>query len=117
MVYDAFISYTSPDRLWAQKVRQDLLNRGFDDSRIFFDQTRIQAGDVWDDTLQSSLDESRNLILLWSDNAVGSNWVTTEAAAFKTLIYQDDKVGLANNRKLLQFNLQGRFDQYAAWQG
>ena len=39
-----------------------------------------------------------------------------EASGFRTLIYSDDQRGQANNRKLLQVYLNGKFELLSDWQ-
>jgi hypothetical protein len=44
-IYDIFISYSSKDRPWAQKLYRDL-HGGFPSLRIFWDRESITAGEV-----------------------------------------------------------------------
>ena len=84
---------------------------------MFLDTTRLNAGTDWEESLLSRLDESRHLILLWSrQNAAASRWVEKEAVVFQFLIFQDEKKGLPNNRRLLQVCLDGRNGDYSRWQ-
>jgi hypothetical protein len=113
MDYDAFISYTGKDEKWAKKLNDDLVVQGL---KVFFAPGRIDIGVAWEATLQDALLKSRNVILLWSENAALSDWVKAEASGFRTLIYSDEARGEANNRKLLQVCLSGKFELLSAWQ-
>jgi hypothetical protein len=113
MNYDAFISYTSTDEAWAKKLNDELTAQGI---KVFFAPGRIDLGTTWEPTLQDALMESRHLILLWSENSNNSDWVKAEASGFRTLIYSDDQRGKANNRKLLQVYLSGKFELLSDWQ-
>ena len=99
MRHDAFISYSRLDAEWATRLEADLSRRGYD---IFLDTKRLTAGDEWDKQLQSDIRNARNLILLWSDNARGSDWVTKEITHFE-IDRGDDR-----RRGLIALNLQGQ---------
>ena len=114
MENDAFISYSHLDAEWAEKLRADLERKNF---TVFLDTTRLEAGTDWEESLLRKLNESRHLILLWSQkNAAVSQWVEKEAVAFQVMIFQDQWKGLPNNRRLLQVCLDGRNGDYSRWQ-
>jgi len=112
MKYDVFISYTSGDRAWAKKLLADLVQLGIDEDKIFFDRDRIDIGDDWREDLRIALKESRCLILLWSQNAEKSKWVTKEANTFDTW-----RAEVPDTRYFLQLNLQGRLETNTNLQG
>jgi len=103
MKYDAFISYSRSDSAWATKLEKSLgkgkRGRGYE---IFLDTKRLTAGDEWDKQLQSGIRQARNLILVWSDNARGSDWVLKETTHFE-VDRGDDR-----QRGLIAVNLQGQ---------
>lgn len=99
--YDVFISYSSADREWAKNVEELLGNR-----RVFFDQSSLRAGDDWAEKIRNALQRSRNLILLWSDTAKASNWVSQEIYGFTMLAPREGGHG----RRLVVVNLQGTND-------
>jgi TIR domain len=114
MKYDAFISYTSKDEKWAEKLYTALDQMGI---KVFFAPGRIDIGTTWETAgLEAALYDSRHLILLWSDNAKASDWVKREASEFRGHIYSDERQATSNNRKLLQVLLEGKFDLFSAWQ-
>jgi hypothetical protein len=81
MSYDIFISYCHPDLVWAERFERALLRLGLS---VFRDSTEIRAGQEWPSALREALDQSRALLLLWSeDHAAASSWVHFEAARFE----------------------------------
>jgi hypothetical protein len=80
MPYDMFISYTSDDRSWAAKLEADLTARGLN---VFRDQTRLDIGKDWDESLRQALSESMFLVVVWSAKAFKSPWVQKELAWFE----------------------------------
>lgn len=80
MGYDLFISYCHEDLVWAEKLERALTSLGLS---VFRDSTTIRAGQDWPSAVRTALDDSRALVLLWSDDhASASSWVHFEAARF-----------------------------------
>ncbi len=105
--YDAFISYSSKDRAWANELSFALEKKGF---TPFLDNNRLIAGDVWEPKLLSSLQQSRNLIVLWSENASQSNWVREEYTRFDQICLDTKREG-----RIITVLLEGenrRFESY-----
>jgi len=73
---DIFVSYASADRDKARAIADILTRLGFS---VWWDRT-IAPGEVFDEVLQRALDEAKCVLVLWSNQAVSSNWVKTEAA-------------------------------------
>jgi hypothetical protein len=94
--YDIFISYSSQDKEWAEKLETELTNRNF---TVFRDQRRLIAGDSWEEQLKQALTKSQHMIVLWSDKASKSDWVTKETSYFSVAIVSD------KNRKLIPIAL------------
>ena len=78
-LYQLFISYSSKDREWAQKMKGDLEARGI---RAFLDQRDLELGKPWDAALKEAVRDSQHLLVLWSNYANSSPWVHTEMATF-----------------------------------
>jgi hypothetical protein len=76
---DVFISYSSQDREWADKLAKDLELRGIE---TFMDTERLVSGDTWRPALQDAVATSRHLVVLWSAQANSSPWVQKEMAWF-----------------------------------
>jgi hypothetical protein len=104
--YDGFLSYSSPDREWAELLEQELTARQF---KIFRDKSRLTAGNDWNKDLQQAIGDSRHLIVLWSDNAARSQWVTQEMTHFEI-----DKGDMAGRRHI-HVKLQGQSEVYTRY--
>ena len=71
-----FISYERSDRPHAERVATVLEQHGLS---VWWDR-KILAGETFDETIQSALNEARCVVVLWSDASVTSAWVKDEAA-------------------------------------
>jgi hypothetical protein len=109
--YEVFLSYAHTDRLWAQRVH-DSLRATNPRSAIFFDSGSLRAGDDWETQIATALDNSRSLIVLWSDEAKASDWVSREQYSFLALAKPKDNP----LRRLIVLNLQGTNRAFAAFQ-
>lgn len=88
MTYDIFISYSSLDKDWANKLNAELIKRNL---KTFLDITRLTAGDEWEDQLKEALNNSKHMVFLWSANARNSDWVNKEAGYFSVAVTGTDK--------------------------
>lgn len=80
---DLFISYSSHDRPWAEKVYEDL-RRSFPAMSIFWDRESILAGVAWRAFLTDAIaNKTKHLLILWSDAAQDSREVISEIATFE----------------------------------
>lgn len=91
--YDVFISYSSHDRPWAEKLANELEARKLEP---FLDQNKLRSGRSWEQQLLPALKESRHLLVLWSENARASDWVNREIGYFDASI---NGVGNDQNRE------------------
>lgn len=71
---DVFISYRRSDRAIAEALYRALKEEGLD---IWWDAS-LQAGETFDEKIQSILQSSKAIILLWSPEAAESEWVRGE---------------------------------------
>ena len=94
--YDLFISYSSQDRGWAVLMQNDLKRRGID--KVFLDARQIEKGLPWESSLREAVKSSRHLIVLWSQEARNSDWVSKETALFDVLAGESAPPG---SRRLL----------------
>ncbi len=81
--YDVFLSYSRADTERVAPLRDELRRMGY---RVFFDVQSIDPGSNWKDRLRRSIRASRTLVLCWSENTRGSEYVTFEysqAEAFR----------------------------------
>src|SRR6187402_1993667 len=79
---DIFISYASQDRAWAEKLTAELKKLNL---KVFLDKNRLLAGNSWEEELGTALNESKNMVFLWSEDARASDWVQREAGYFSFL--------------------------------
>jgi hypothetical protein len=72
---DIFISYAREDRDTAQRLAEALEAQGWS---VWWD-TRLKAGEVFDEVIGRELAAARCVIVLWSKISVQRNWVRVEA--------------------------------------
>ena len=72
---DIFISYKREDRPWAKALAGALETQGWS---VWWD-TRLAAGERFDDVIGAELKKARCVIVLWSKRSVESEWVKDEA--------------------------------------
>lgn len=73
---DVFISYASGDRERAHKMASALEARGW---TVWWDRKLI-VGQSYDQVIEQELEIAKSVVVLWSKNAVVSEWVKNEAA-------------------------------------
>ena len=100
--HDVFISYSRADVEWAREVDR-AVGRSAARYRTFFDEESLRAGDEWEGRIQEALESSRHLVLLWSDQAKQSDWVTRELWTFMSTA----KPKANADRRVVVVNLQG----------
>lgn len=72
---DIFISYAREDAEVAQRIAQALESQGWS---VWWD-TRLKAGEIWDELIERELKAARSVVVLWSGESVNSRWVRKEA--------------------------------------
>ena len=72
---DIFLSYAREDREVAQRLAQALEVRGWS---VWWDPD-ILPGETWDEVIERELDDSRCVVVVWSQTAVRKHWVKVEA--------------------------------------
>jgi ubiquinone/menaquinone biosynthesis C-methylase UbiE len=77
---DIFISYAKEDREVARKISQLFENEGWS---VWWDR-KIPIGKTWHSMLEEALRNMRCMVVLWSANSIGSEWVKEEAEEGKT---------------------------------
>jgi len=73
---DIFISYSSADRPFAQRLATALQGEGWS---VWWDRA-IPPGKSFDAVIEEALDAAKCVIVLWSKSSVASDWVKVEAA-------------------------------------
>lgn len=71
-----FVSYSKKDRDFANKLADDLESAGF---QVWIDRS-IGGGENWRETIESSLKESKEVIIVVSPNSMESDWVRHEGS-------------------------------------
>jgi hypothetical protein len=72
---DIFISYSKADRIDVVKLASFLESQGYS---VWWDQA-LRSGDEFRDVIVGELAKARAVIVLWSPNSIGSDWVRSEA--------------------------------------
>ncbi len=82
--YDVFISHSSHDKPAARELAERLRGDGL---KVWFDEWEIKPGDAIPRKIQEGLEQSQTLVLLMSQHASASEWVTFEhhSALFRDL--------------------------------
>jgi hypothetical protein len=75
-VADIFISYANKDRERAGRLADALEACGWS---VWWDR-HIIAGQAFDEAIERELDGAKCVVVLWSDDAIASEWVKNEAA-------------------------------------
>ena len=73
--YDVFLSYSRADTARVTPLRDELRRMGY---RVFFDVQSIDPGEEWKRRLERSIGASRTMVLCWSENTRGSDYITFE---------------------------------------
>jgi len=74
---DVFISYASEDRERAQELASSFEARGW---TVWWDR-KIIVGQSYDQVIEQELEIAKSVVVLWSKDAIFSEWVKNEAAA------------------------------------
>jgi hypothetical protein len=80
--YDVFLSYSRADTERVTPLRDELRRMGY---RVFFDTQSIDPGEDWKRRLERSIGASRTLVLCWSENTRGSEYITFEYSRAEAL--------------------------------
>jgi hypothetical protein len=73
--FDAFISHSKHDFLFASQLVKDLKSHGL---KAWIDDSNVRFGELLRNDLQTAVRNSRVLVLLWSSAAFRSRWVMAE---------------------------------------
>jgi TIR domain len=111
--YDVFISYSSADRPWAERLYRDL---GAKQIKPFLDRESLRAGSRWEPQLLSALQDSRHLVALWSSATQESSWVASEVYRFAQIVDPGGVAGPSPNRQIFVVALEGENQALKAYQ-
>lgn len=92
--YDVFLSFSSADEAIAKPIWQELCSNGL---RVFWSNSTLkkEVGNSWFDIIEKSLERSKHMLLICSENSMNSKWVQIEYKAFYDQCYS------ANTRRLI----------------
>ncbi|NNK69588.1 MAG: TIR domain-containing protein [Flavobacteriaceae bacterium] len=79
-MHDIFISYAKEDTDQAEQLAQALKAKGFD---VWYD-IEIPTGTTYDNVIQKALDDTKCVVVLWSEHSIESEWVKVEAGEGKS---------------------------------
>ena len=84
--YDVFISFSSADEEIVKPIWQELCSNGL---RVFWSDSTLkkEVGNSWFEAIEKSLERSRHMLLVCSDNSMNSKWVQREYRAFFDYCY------------------------------
>lgn len=112
--YDLFISYSSFDLAWAQRLYDDI--RKYNQTqpaqdqkiRCYFDKRSLREGSEFPAQLRNAARNSQHLLIIWSDTADRSAWVRQGKAEFRASFDSDTPANiLSARRRLLMVVLEG----------
>lgn len=75
-MFDVFVSYTKSDRHHAQRIAEVLKESGLS---VWWDH-EIPLGKDFHDAIDEQLESAKCIVVLWSEAAVASKWVRSEAS-------------------------------------
>jgi hypothetical protein len=88
-VYSCFISYSTKDQEFAERLHADLQNKGV---RCWFAPEDLKIGDHFRNKIDESIRVHDKLLIILSENSIQSPWVTTEVeSAFEREHRQKDQ--------------------------
>ena len=73
---DLFVSYASEDRPWVARLVAEFESQGW---TVWWDRD-IKTGTSFDVSIEAALDDSRCVVVVWSEASIKSDWVRAEAA-------------------------------------
>jgi hypothetical protein len=97
-----FISYTSHDRPWAERLYNDL-RQYYPTFDIFWDRVSIPQGHDYRAILNPAAKDTHHFVVLWSEKAKASNEVMPEVESFR------QNKGTDSKRTLFYIPLEGEY--------
>src|SRR5207248_4128096 len=80
--FDVFLSYSSKDNTWVNRLKEALQNQGL---QVWLDHDQIRPGDLFTGVLERGLEESKAVALIVSPESMVSGWVEEEYRRALTL--------------------------------
>jgi hypothetical protein len=87
--YDVFLSFSSADEEIVKPIWQELCSNGL---RVFWSDAILkkEVGNSWFEVIERSLERSKHMLLVCSENSMNSKWVQREYRAFYDQCYSAD---------------------------
>ncbi len=79
-MYDIFLSYSTQDRGRLQPLFTALEQQGWS---VFWDHESIHTGENWSLKIETAINNSRCVVVVWSKHSIHSEWVREEATVGK----------------------------------
>src|SRR5690349_24300839 len=73
--FDVFLSHNSKDKPWVIELKRALEAQGI---KVWLDKDEIRPGDLFAQTLEKGIEESKAVALIISPEAMASGWVKAE---------------------------------------
>lgn len=92
--YDVFLSFSSADEEVVRPIWQELCSNGL---RVFWSDATLkkEVGNSWFEIIEKSIERSKHMLLICSENSMNSKWVQREYRAFYDSCYSQ------NSRRLI----------------
>lgn len=92
--YDVFLSFSSADEEVVRPIWQELCSNGL---RVFWSDATLkkEVGNSWFEIIEKSIERSKHMLLICSENSMNSKWVQREFRAFYDYCYTQ------NSRRLI----------------
>jgi hypothetical protein len=81
--FDVFLSYSSKDKIWVNRLKEALQNQGL---KVWLDHDQIRPGELFAGVLERGLEESKAVALIVSPESMESGWVEEEYARVLSLV-------------------------------
>jgi len=91
-----FISYSSKDKIFVQRLSSDLDK--YSDIDVFVDQLEINPGDMIPKRIEEGISEAEVFILVLSPDSVNSTWVDYERQAWLMMQIEEEKLAKEESR-------------------
>jgi nucleoside phosphorylase len=119
--WDVFISYSSEDREFADRIKTAVRQKGL---RVWIDKEQIVAGDLFVGNIEEGLEKSASIAILISPDSIESGWVRQESlraislsvrtkgevSVIPVLVGKATVPGLLANRSWVDFQDGSQFD-------
>lgn len=122
--YSCFISYSSSDKVFAEKLYDDLQQVGI---RCWLDARDLKTGDLWKEQIDRAIQVHEKVLLVLSHASIQSRWVQREIekvldlerVSGKTILFPirlDDSIFETTNATSLELIREKQIEDFKGWQ-